>query len=176
MLHVGKVTVHFRKKKTMYITTASGNTQVFDTMAKPQPPESTSEKTPYCGSTVCTSTPLDFLIWPQTMATCKSSYMFPWQQTWECVSSHRQGLTCTGGVGGLEEAHHTLSMEACGAQQYGLGAGAPPADHREAALSVASRNPLQGGVLDALRYDEQPGVAKPRERSFKHKDRLTCSN
>lgn len=68
-------------------------------------------------------------------------------------------LTRARGVLGLEEADDALPMEAPGAQQHGLGAGVPPAHHREAALPVAARDALDRVVLDALRHDQQPGVA-----------------
>lgn len=67
--------------------------------------------------------------------------------------------TCGGSVLGLEEAHDALSVQPPRAQQHGLGAGVPPAHHGEAVLAVAAGDPLDRVVLDALRHDEQPGVA-----------------
>lgn len=67
--------------------------------------------------------------------------------------------TCGGGVLGLEEAHDALAVQPSRAQQHGLGAGVAPAHHGEAVLAVAAGDALDRVVLDALRHDEQPGVA-----------------
>lgn len=66
--------------------------------------------------------------------------------------------TGAGGIGGFEEAHHSLSMEACRAQQHSLGTRVPPAHHRETVLSVTARDALDGGVWDALGHDQQAGI------------------
>ena len=71
-------------------------------------------------------------------------------------------LTGGGVVGGLEEAHHSLGVQACRAQQDGLGPRVPPAHHREAVLPVAPRDPLDGGVWDALRHNQQAWVTGAR--------------
>jgi len=67
--------------------------------------------------------------------------------------------TCGGGVLGLEEAHDALAVQPPRAQQHGLGAGVAPAHHGEAVLPVAAGDALDRVVLDALRHDQQPGVA-----------------
>lgn len=72
---------------------------------------------------------------------------------------NRCQCTCSGGVGRLEEAHHSLGVEARRAQQDGLGPRVPPADDGEAILTVAATDPLDGRVRDALRHDQQAWVA-----------------
>lgn len=67
-------------------------------------------------------------------------------------------LTCSRSIGGLEEAHHPLSVKTCGAQEDSLRPRIPPAHNREAVLPVAARDSLDGRVRDALRNDQQAGV------------------
>lgn len=67
--------------------------------------------------------------------------------------------TCSGGVGRLEEAHDSFGVEARRAQQDGLGSRVPPADDGESVLTVATADPLDGRVRDALRHNQQAWVA-----------------
>lgn len=76
---------------------------------------------------------------------------------------------------GLEEAHDTLAVQAARAQQHGLGAPAAPADHGEAVLAVAAGHALQGVVLDALGDNQQPWVARKRERQLEGNQPRRCS-
>lgn len=78
----------------------------------------------------------------------------------------RPGGTCGRSVLGLEETHHALPVQAARTQQHRLGARVPPADHREAVLPVAARDPLNRVVLDALWYDQQSWVAADAKQSL----------
>lgn len=69
-------------------------------------------------------------------------------------------FTCSGGIGGLKEAHHSLGMEACRAEKHSFRAGVSPAHHGEAVLPVTTGDSLDGGVWDALGYDQQARVTE----------------
>lgn len=76
------------------------------------------------------------------------------------------GGTCGGSILGLEETHHALPVQAPRPQQQGFGARVPPADHREAVLPVAARDPLNRVVLDALRDDQQSWVTAKAKQTL----------
>ena len=77
-------------------------------------------------------------------------------------------FTCRGGVGGLEEANHTLGVETCRAQQDGLCSGIPPANYGEAVLSVAAADSLDGRVRDVLRHYQEARVAVTHTHTHTH--------